>query len=309
VATWNSINQPSEQPVSEHAPSYAPLVNLRMDATSGSSELAGDQDDDIILLDSDPNEAPAPAGSNSDQTASISQRGQRNRFRGKDPIVAPSKESGGVPEPTTTYLQTASLPSAMLPEPKHILVVMDLNGTLLHRPNRKQPKSFRERPFARAFLEYCVKTFKLVVWSSARPENVSAMCDALLNKDLRGNVVAVWGRDRFGLSLSDYNIRVQCYKRLTTVWSDPLIRASHPDAANGGCWDQTNTVLVDDSLEKARSEPHNFIQVPEFAGDIDETGCILPQVHEYLNVLCSQENISSYIAGSPFKMDPDFRLG
>ncbi|CCF44890.1 hypothetical protein CH063_14145, partial [Colletotrichum higginsianum] len=94
--------------------------------------------------------------------------------------MAPSAASGGVPDPTPEYLHRASLPSTLLPTPRPILVVMDLNGTLLHRPNRRQATSFVERPHARRFLQYCLDTFHVVVWSSARPGNVQSMCDQLL---------------------------------------------------------------------------------------------------------------------------------
>jgi hypothetical protein len=223
--------------------------------------------------------------------------------------VAPSNQSGGVPEPSDAYVLRASLAPVTLPAARHILVVMDLNGTLLHRPNRNSPTRFVERPYAREFLRYCVDTFKVVVWSSARPANVTRMCNRLLAPEvIAESVVAVWGRNRFGLTQADYEAKVQCYKRLTTVWDSPIVQASHPHAAEGGHWDQSNTVLVDDSLEKARSEPFNCIQVPEFAGDVAEPGFILPQVHDYLNSLCLQGDISAYMHKHPFLVQPDFGL-
>ncbi|KAI0532665.1 HAD-like domain-containing protein [Xylaria digitata] len=227
-------------------------------------------------------------------------KGTQNR----DQIIQPSPESGGVPDPTPEYLALASHPPFQLPHPRHILVVVDLNGTLLHRPSRHDPTRFVERPFARAFLSYCINTFTVVIWSSARPDNVKKMCAQLLKPEDRAKVVAIWGRDSFRLSNSDYNQRVLCYKRLTTLWNDPVVAASHPKAANGEKWSQLNTVLVDDSIDKARSEPFNLIQVPEFAGDARETGRVLPQIHDYLNECSQQSNVSAYIQSNPFKVDP-----
>lgn len=219
----------------------------------------------------------------------------------RDVKVQPSKASGGIPNPTKEYLALSNLTSKPLQEPQHLLVVIDLNGTLLFRPSRKQPTKFTERPNARQFLRYCIETFTVVIWSSAKPENVQNMCNAILTPELRKQVVAIWGRDKFNLSRADYELRVQCYKRLSQLWSDTTVARSHPLWASGGRWNQTNTVLVDDSLEKGRSEPFNLIEIPEFVGDQKEIGEFLPQVHDYLNHLSMHSNVSACLRARPFK--------
>jgi hypothetical protein len=219
----------------------------------------------------------------------------------RDAKVQPSKASGGIPDPTNEYLALSTLTPKPLQEPQHLLVVIDLNGTLLFRPARKQPTKFTERPNTRQFLRYCIETFTVVIWSSAKPENVENMCNAILTPELRKQVVAIWGRDKFGLSRSDYETRVQCYKRLSKLWSDKTVARSHPLWASGGRWNQTNTVLVDDSLEKGRSEPFNLIEIPEFVGDEKEIGEFLPQVHDYLNHLSMHSNVSACLRARPFK--------
>ncbi|KAK4453165.1 HAD-like domain-containing protein [Podospora aff. communis PSN243] len=218
----------------------------------------------------------------------------------RDPVLPPSAESGGVPDPTPAYLLRASFLAQTVPEPRPILVVIDLNGTLLHRPSRHAPHTFVERPHARSFVSYCIDTFHVVIWSSARPDNVKKMCRQLLTPEQRQRVIAMWGRDKFGLTPVDYNSRVQCYKRLTTLWEDPLIASVHPA---GGSWNQGNTVLIDDSTEKARSEPYNAITIPEFVGNLQENPEVLPLVHNYLNTLAVQADISTYIRAYPFSTD------
>ncbi|RYO79359.1 hypothetical protein DL766_008219 [Monosporascus sp. MC13-8B] len=180
----------------------------------------------------------------------------------RDPRSLPSAASGGVPNPSPTYLVHASLPPLLLPYPRKILVVIDLNGTLVYRPNRKNPSSFIERPHARRFLSYCVETFVVAIWSSAKPDNVRKMCDQLMTPEQQKKVVAIWGRDKFGLSQSDYKQRVQCYKRLSALWNAPDVARSHPNYANGTRWSQADTVLVDDSLEKARNYEREFAPTP-----------------------------------------------
>jgi hypothetical protein len=219
----------------------------------------------------------------------------------RDRKVMPSRASGGIPDPTPPYLATSSAVPHYLAEPQHLLVVIDLNGTLLYRPSKRQPTHFTIRPNALPFLNYCINTFTVVIWSSAKGENVRNMCDAILTPTLKAKVAAIWGRDKFGLSKEDYLLRVQCYKRLTKLWSDPDISRSHPLYDQNCRWDQTNTVLVDDSLEKARSEPYNILEIPEFFGDVREPGNILPQIHDCVNRLSMHDNVSAYLRTYPFR--------
>ncbi|OAA45303.1 NIF domain protein [Beauveria brongniartii RCEF 3172] len=228
----------------------------------------------------------------------------------RDEISTPSAASGGVPEPTASYLRRAHLAPSRLSSPRRILIVMDLNGTLLHRPSKRRASHFIARPHARIFMDYLLSTFSVAVWSSARPHNVQAMVASLLTPAQRQRCLVVWGREHMGLSSADYDARVQCYKRLARVWGDRCVMAAHPDAQGGGRgrWDQSNTVLVDDSAEKARSEPHNLLRIPEYLGPEAESQHVLPQVHDYINELAWQADISQYIRENPFKLDASYKL-
>ncbi|KAK7747196.1 hypothetical protein SLS62_009138 [Diatrype stigma] len=264
--------------------------------------------------------APAftPATSGQQRPHSQSRSRSRSPMRGKgkgqfpekrDERAQPSRASGGIPNPTPEYLVHASLPPLLLPHPRQILVVIDLNGTLLFRPSRKNPSQFVERPHARRFLSYCIDTFHVAIWSSAKPDNVRRMCDQLMTPEQRQRVVAIWGRDKFGLDAADYNRRVQCYKRLGALWGAHEVARTHPRFDEGVRWSQADTVLIDDSLEKARSEPYNLVPIPEFMGDPNEPGYILPQVHDYINECSRQADISTYIRMSPFQSKANFMLG
>ncbi|OTA92630.1 hypothetical protein M434DRAFT_59528, partial [Hypoxylon sp. CO27-5] len=220
----------------------------------------------------------------------------------------PSAASGGIPNPTPQYLAHASLPPFVLPQERQILVVIDLNGTLLYRPDHLRPTYFVERPHAYSFLNYCIETFKVVIWSSAKSQNVMKMCKQLLDPKQLRKIVAVWGRESFGLSPIDFKQRVQCYKRLSLLWMDEQIAATHPEAYKGKRWSQADTVLIDDSVEKARSEPYNLIHIPTYEGDKEKDGEILPQVHDYINELARTADISTFIRSRPFQADPTWRL-
>jgi TFIIF-interacting CTD phosphatase-like protein len=218
---------------------------------------------------------------------------------GREAKVQPSQASGGIPDPSPQYLHVAQVIPRPLQNPQDLLLVIDLNGTLLYRPSKKHPTNFLSRPHAPLFLKYCIDTFKVVIWSSALHANVTAMCNAILTPELRRKVVAIWSRDKFNLSQQDFAMRVICYKRLTRVWKDPMIASTHPDYRLGGRWDQTNTVLIDDSVEKGRSEPYNLIEIPEWNGDTEDVA--LPQVHDHLNRLSLHSNVSGSLYAEPFK--------
>ncbi len=105
-----------------------------------------------------------------------------------------------------------------------------------------------------------------------------------------------------GLSQADYNSRTQVYKRLETIWDDSKMQAKHPLRDHGGRWSQANTVLIDDSTEKARSHPYNLIKVPEFEGQ-RESEDVLRAVAEYLDDLLVQMDISACIKANPFRFN------
>ncbi|KAI1462311.1 HAD-like domain-containing protein [Annulohypoxylon moriforme] len=252
--------------------------------------------------------SPKPSPLGIPKTPNLKQTPVHAKDEKRDEIVPPSPESGGVPEPSPEYLNLASHPPFILPDPRIIFILIDLNGTLLFRPSRNNPTKFVMRPYAKEFLSYCIRTFRVAIWSSARMKNIGPMLDQLLYPEQRDQLVGVWGREHFGLSYTDFKRRVMCYKRLTRIWSDPQAQSTHPDASLGKRWDQTNTLLIDDSVEKARSEPYNIVQIPEFHGDPREEGYILPQIHDYINECSRQVNISSYIKQSPFVMQYGFQL-
>ena len=109
------------------------------------------------------------------------------------------------PQPSTEYLtQAAGQPTVVIPaSPK--LVILDLNGTLLYRPNRKQPTKMIGRPFLAQFLEYLFSNFSVMVWSSARPQNVKVLVENGLGKH-QDALAACWARDTYvhGKTLDEF---------------------------------------------------------------------------------------------------------
>ena len=166
------------------------------------------------------------------------------------------------PQPTSLYIGRASAEPQQLAIPQRLLLVLDLNGTLLWR---KKKSSFTKLRFnLSSFLNYCFEYHDVMIWSSARPFSVERMCNDIFSKAQLAKLVAVWARDTLGLSPEDYAEKVQVYKRLDRIWDNQHIQAKHPQYDTGGGWDQSNTLLIDDSTLKASAHPWNHVEIPEF---------------------------------------------
>ncbi|KAL3457810.1 NLI interacting factor-like phosphatase-domain-containing protein [Aspergillus heterothallicus] len=216
------------------------------------------------------------------------------------------------PSATEKYLYQSSLMPISVSTPRPLLVILDLNGTLIFRKTRKYPPSFSRRVGLDEFLATLVEKYKVMIWSSSQPQTVDAVCQRLFPEPKRTELVAEWGRDKLGLSEFQYKNKTQVYKTLDTVWSSNEVQASYPqfnappeassNASASACWDQTNTILIDDSKLKAVSEPYNLIEIPEFtnAQGVDET-FIFPKVLQLLEILAKCDDVSKMLRVWDFK--------
>lgn len=206
------------------------------------------------------------------------------------------------PVPTPAYLHFATQDPQVLEISRPLLVILDLNGTLLFRKNFGGNNAFTARPHVYQFLEYLFSNHTVMVWSSSKPENVRKMCSDLFTPEQRSKLPAVWGRDTLRIPPHAYNQRVQVYKQLSWVWNDLAVQASNP--VPGGVWTQANTVLIDDTIEKAAGEPYNLIELEEFEAKKEQMSTdVLGQVALYLNDLRSQRDVSAYMRLHPFVYD------
>ncbi|KAF2230566.1 HAD-like protein, partial [Viridothelium virens] len=184
-------------------------------------------------------------------------------------------------------------------EPRRLLIVIDLNGTVLYRPTYKNPDCFKKRPQVKDFIKYLFDNFAVMVWSSAKQINADAMCRNLLTAEQQERLVAKVGRD------NDLNDDVQAFKRLKDIWS-----GSFPAITDPGQWNQSNTVLIDTSLQSAKSEPYNAIAIPAFRSGLPEQERdkdVLQNVKKYLEILCTINNVSRYLRMYPFEVEDEAR--
>ena len=207
------------------------------------------------------------------------------------------------PQPTAAYLEQAAASPTQAPTPQTLLVVLDLNGTLCERTSGG---SVQPRTGLAPFLKYCLQQHKVVIWSSARAYNVTHMCNALFSDVQRRQLVTRWGREKLGLSAADFAHKVQVYKRLHVLWADAAVRWSHPRAAAGEAWDQTNTVLVDDSEKKAVTEPFNHLAIPEYSAAShgrESKVKALEKVVEYLERARRYNDVSAFMKSNKFVVE------
>ncbi|EPS26218.1 hypothetical protein PDE_01154 [Penicillium oxalicum 114-2] len=231
------------------------------------------------------------------------------------------------PTPAKTYMLQASKPPEKSPTKRPLLVILDLNGTLIYRKHRKLPPVFARRHGLDEFLDILISRYAVMIWTSSKPPTLHAICDKLFTAEKRKKLVAFWGRDKFGLNHNQYNSKLQVYKELRKVWASPEIQAAYPDNVNGAGkssnsnrpgeklskkkkktqqhastflpghrWDQSNTILIDDSKLKALSEPFNIIEIPEFTDDpnVDETD-LFKKVLSKLDALSQYDDVSKVL--------------
>ncbi|SMQ47972.1 unnamed protein product [Zymoseptoria tritici ST99CH_3D7] len=205
------------------------------------------------------------------------------------------------PEPTHAYLHQAHQPPLGTHTFRPLLIILDLNGTLLKRKH-KGGSAFHPRPGLQEFLEYLFTHHRVMVWSSARRENVIKICRSAFTPAQLDALVAIWSREDLQLSEEAFKAHSQVYKQLSWVWRHQLISQTSP--VPGEVWNQANTVLIDDSTLKAASEPFNLLEVPEFTNAIvQEREDVLMEVWRYLNVLGFQQDVSAYMRVRPFVYD------
>ena len=223
-----------------------------------------------------------------------------------------------IPAASAEYLAQASVEPRKLPSPQPLLVILDLNGTLIYRKHRRFPPQFAKRAGLDEFLKTLIDNYTVMIWSSSQPLTVGAVCEKLFPTNQRKAVIAEWARDKFGLSKSQYKEKIQVYKRLQIVWADEGIQSTFPGHWRTGkkkkrptpksqgpncCeppkpskWDQSNTILIDDSKLKALSEPYNILEIPEFTDspDMDESQ-VFPQVLRKLKTLARHDDVSKVL--------------
>ena len=180
------------------------------------------------------------------------------------------------------------------------LIVLDLNGILCHRIryNKLSVKdgeriNFRPsvghiagtpvvaREDLKPMLSYLDANFTLAIWTSAKLATARGLIQMLFDQDIARRLLFVWGQDKCdatrpaevesvdgndgeGDDASDEpnssdKFDIIFEKSLGKVWG------------RFGLWDASNTLLIDDSPEKARKWIENTLHPPPITGVVADT--------------------------------------
>ncbi|KAL0570641.1 hypothetical protein V5O48_011322 [Marasmius crinis-equi] len=224
---------------------------------------------------------------------------------GKKPVPEFTVESEPSTSTTTlspSYLSQTSVPSRRIEDPtaSRKLLVLDLNGSLLVRPKRSgkgkevehasgeaatRTRTVIPRPYIPTFREYIshprtTSWLDTIVWSSAQPHSVRSMVEKCFG-DRTNCLKALMARDTFGLDAASYGRKSLTTKDLEIIWSKgaftsspaltSMITAAQDTDAQPFSHSAETTVLVDDSLRKARMQPWNHICIKEYSAGLRRT--------------------------------------
>ncbi|EER40391.1 phosphoprotein phosphatase [Histoplasma capsulatum H143] len=128
---------------------------------------------------------------------------------------------------TTAYITQSSSQPTITTGTRPLLIILDLNGTLIHRIGRR-PLRFKTRPGLYNFINELFENYTVMVWTSSRPQTVREVLERTFVAEEREKFVAVWARDTLGLNAKQYAEKVQVYKRLDKVWGHKGIARSYP---------------------------------------------------------------------------------
>ncbi|XP_027916026.1 uncharacterized protein LOC114175473 [Vigna unguiculata] len=191
------------------------------------------------------------------------------------------------------------------------LVVMNLNGLLLHRTNRgskqqiitSRPADWKsrnylgfKRPFCEEFMKFCMERFEVGIWSSTKEHNIHAALNCAIGT-LKNKLLFVWGQDQCtnsGFRSLENKYKPLFFKEMIKVWDNVKI---------GGPYSASNTLLIDDKPYKALLNPDNTSIFPEPYKPEDEADNTLDPNGElclYLEGVAEGSDVESYVKDHPF---------
>ncbi|KAF2282315.1 hypothetical protein GH714_043844 [Hevea brasiliensis] len=162
-------------------------------------------------------------------------------------------------------------------------------------------KSVFKRPFCDDFLQFCFDKFNVGVWSSRTKKNLDKAIDFLM-KDSRHKLLFCWHQShctKTGFTTVENKSKPLVLKELRKLW-DKL----EPGLPwNKGDYNESNTLLLDDSPYKALRNPAHTAVFPH-SYQYKDTGdsSLGPggDLRVYLERLAEARNVQEYVAQNPF---------
>ncbi|XWS47917.1 hypothetical protein CRYUN_Cryun13aG0027300 [Craigia yunnanensis] len=204
----------------------------------------------------------------------------------------------------------SSLERIYICHPKKKLLVLDLNGILVDVVQNRgelQPditvsgKGVFKRPFCDDFLHFCFSTFNVGIWSSRASKNVSRLVNFLMRK-WRRDLFFCWNRRQCTITefktIEDKQ-KPLVLKELRKLWERHL----NDLPWKKGEYDESNTLLLDDSPYKALRNPANTAVFPypyQYRDAKDSSLGRGGDIRKYLEGLAAAENAQKYVEQNPF---------
>lgn len=171
------------------------------------------------------------------------------------------------------------------PNNKRILLVLDLNGTLLDRISKPGSSSLSEkrhqhlpdpailfpdyvinkqkvylRPFLDTFLSTIFQHFHVAAWTSATTKNMVPLVEQVFG-EYRKDLVFAW--DRNYCTLVPDSKTFESIKDLRKIWEDDRV-FSAKGSLEKLKFSETNTILLDDTDLKSRLTPRSSLSIPSY---------------------------------------------
>ncbi|KAJ6678133.1 NUCLEAR LIM INTERACTOR-INTERACTING FACTOR-RELATED [Salix viminalis] len=191
------------------------------------------------------------------------------------------------------------------------LLILDVNGLLADIVSNVSVgyqanlvvsgKSVFKRPFCDDFLRFCFQKFDVGVWSSRTKRNLNPLIDFLFG-DSRHKLLFCWDQSHCtdtGFTTVENTSKPMFLKELKKIW-EYLESTPH---LNKGEYDESNTLLLDDSPYKALCNPVHtaiFPQSYRYRDGADSSLGPDGDFRLYLERLAEAQNVQQYISQHPF---------
>ncbi|KAJ6293929.1 hypothetical protein OIU76_022075 [Salix suchowensis] len=191
------------------------------------------------------------------------------------------------------------------------LLILDVNGLLADIVSNVSVgyqanlvvsgKSVFKRPFCDDFLRFCFQKFDVGVWSSRTRRNLNPLIDFLFG-DSRHKLLFCWDQSHCtdtGFTTVENTSKPMFLKELKKLW-EYLESTPH---LNKGEYDESNTLLLDDSPYKALCNPVHtaiFPQSYRYRDGADSSLGPDGDLRLYLERLAEAQNVQQYISQHPF---------
>ncbi|XP_043704329.1 eukaryotic translation initiation factor 5B-like isoform X2 [Telopea speciosissima] len=191
------------------------------------------------------------------------------------------------------------------------LLILDLNGLLADIVS-DAPKGFKadkkiarkslfKRKHCDEFLKFCFERFDVGVWSSRHKKNVDGVVDFLM-KDMKHKLLFCWDQSHCtntGFKTIENKHKPLVLKELKKLWDkhDPNLPWEKGD------YNESNSLLVDDSPYKALCNPPNTAIFPDsyrFQDTEDNSLGTGGNLRVYLEGLSMAEDVQKYVKEHPF---------